>query len=101
MCIRDSYIIEDDYDSEFRFTLRPIPTLQSIDRAGRVIYVNTFSRTLEMCIRDRIKEARASRRLKTHPVCMTAGEGLSFEMEKYFKNFQMPTPCLLYTSRCV
>ena len=41
---------------------------------------------------DRIKEARASRRLKTHPVCMTAGEGFSFEMEKYFKNFQMPTP---------
>ena len=41
---------------------------------------------------DKIKEARASRRLKTHPVCMTAGEGLSFEMEKYFKNFQMPTP---------
>lgn len=41
---------------------------------------------------DRIKEAKVSRRLKTHPVCMTAGEGLSFEMEKYFKNFQMPTP---------
>ena len=41
---------------------------------------------------DKIKEARASRRLKTHPVCMTAGEGFSFEMEKYFKNFQMPTP---------
>ncbi len=41
---------------------------------------------------DRIKEARASRRLKTHPVCLTAGEGFSFEMEKYFKNFQMPEP---------
>ena len=41
---------------------------------------------------DKIKEARVSRRLKTHPVCMTAGEGFSFEMEKYFKNFQMPTP---------
>ena len=41
---------------------------------------------------DRIKEAKASRRLKTHPVCLTAGEGFSFEMEKYFKNFQMPTP---------
>lgn len=41
---------------------------------------------------DKIKEARASRRLKTHPVCMTAGEGFSFEMEKYFKSFQMPTP---------
>ena len=41
---------------------------------------------------DKIKEAKVSRRLKTHPVCMTAGEGLSVEMEKYFKNFQMPTP---------
>ena len=41
---------------------------------------------------DKIKEAKASHRLKTHPVCMTAGEGLSFEMEKYFKNFDSPTP---------
>lgn len=45
------YLIEDDYDSEFRFTLRPIPTMQSIDRAGRVIYVNTFSRTLAPSLR--------------------------------------------------
>ena len=44
-------ILEDDYDSELRFTLRPIPTLQSIDRAGRVIYVNTFSRTLAPSLR--------------------------------------------------
>ncbi len=41
---------------------------------------------------DRIKDAKASHRLKTHPVCMTAGEGLSFEMEKYFKNFDSPMP---------
>ena len=41
---------------------------------------------------DKIKDARVSRRLKTHPVCMTAGEGFSFEMEKYFKNFDMPMP---------
>ena len=40
----------------------------------------------------KIKDAKVSRRLKTHPVCMTAGEGLSFEMEKYFKNFDMPMP---------
>ena len=45
------YIIEDDYDSEFRFSLRPIPTLRSIDLAGRVIYVNTFSRTLAPSLR--------------------------------------------------
>lgn len=45
------WIIEDDYDSEFRFALRPIPTLKSIDRAGRVLYVNTFSRTLAPSLR--------------------------------------------------
>ena len=41
---------------------------------------------------DKIKEAKVSRRLKTHPACMSAGTGFSFEMEKYFKNFQMPEP---------
>ena len=45
------YLIEDDYDSEFRFTGRPIPPLQSIDRAGRVIYMNTFSRSLAPSLR--------------------------------------------------
>ena len=37
---------------------------------------------------DRVKEVRASARLKSHPVCLTAGEGLSFEMEKYFQAVQ-------------
>ena len=41
---------------------------------------------------DKVKEVKVSHRLKTHPVCLTAGEGFSFEMEKYFKNFQMPEP---------
>lgn len=45
------WIIEDDYDSEFRMTGRPIPTLQSIDEQGRVIYMNTFSKTLASTIR--------------------------------------------------
>ena len=40
------YIIEDDYDSELAFTPRPLPTLSGIDRAGRVIYMNTFSQTI-------------------------------------------------------
>ena len=35
---------------------------------------------------DKIKEVRASARLKSHPVCLTAGEGMSFEMEKYFQS---------------
>ncbi len=41
---------------------------------------------------DKIKEAKASHRLKTHPACMSAGTGFSFEMEKYFKNFDMAEP---------
>lgn len=45
------YIIEDDYDSEFRFSGRPIPTLQSIDHSERVIYMNSFSKTIAPSIR--------------------------------------------------
>ena len=40
------YIIEDDYDSEFRYDTKPIPSLQSIDRHDRVIYLGTFSRSV-------------------------------------------------------
>ena len=40
------WIIEDDYDSEFRFTGAPLAALQGIDAAGRVIYVGTFSKAL-------------------------------------------------------
>ncbi len=47
----DRWIIEDDYDSEFRFNARPLPALQSLDRAGRVIYMNTFSKSLAPSIR--------------------------------------------------
>lgn len=43
---RNRYIIEDDYDSEFRYQSRPIPSLQSIDHQGRVIYLGTFSRSV-------------------------------------------------------
>ena len=47
----DRYIIEDDYDSEFRFDAHPLPTMASLDRGGRVIYMNTFSKTLAPSIR--------------------------------------------------
>ncbi|MBQ6380809.1 MAG: PLP-dependent aminotransferase family protein [Clostridia bacterium] len=45
------YIIEDDYDSEFRLAGKPLPTLQSLDNAESVIYVNTFSKSLSPGIR--------------------------------------------------
>lgn len=45
------YIIEDDYDSEFRLVGQPIPTLQSIDVMEKVIYMNTFTKTLASTVR--------------------------------------------------
>lgn len=45
------YIIEDDYDSEFRLAYRPVPTLQSIDVMEHVIYINTFTKSLAPTIR--------------------------------------------------
>lgn len=40
------WIIEDDYDSEFRFGSRPLPSLQGLDDAGLVLYAGSFSKTL-------------------------------------------------------
>ena len=47
----ERYLIEDDYDSEFRFRAHPMPALQTLDRTERVIYMNTFSKTLAPSIR--------------------------------------------------
>ncbi|MFT4268853.1 MAG: PLP-dependent aminotransferase family protein [Xenophilus sp.] len=43
---RQAWIIEDDYDSEFRYHGRPLPALKSLDRDGRVLYAGTFSKVL-------------------------------------------------------
>jgi len=43
---RHAVVIEDDYDSEFRFAGRPLDALQTLDRAGSVFYVGTFSKSL-------------------------------------------------------
>jgi GntR family transcriptional regulator/MocR family aminotransferase len=48
---RGAWIIEDDYDGEFRYGQRPIDALQAIDREARVIYVGTFSKALSPQLR--------------------------------------------------
>ncbi len=48
---RDAYILEDDYDSEFRFDGPPLPCLQGLDNAGRVIYAGTMSKILYPSLR--------------------------------------------------
>ena len=47
----DAWIVEDDYDSEYRFASRPLGALQGMDGAGRVIYIGTFSKVLFPALR--------------------------------------------------
>jgi GntR family transcriptional regulator/MocR family aminotransferase len=46
-----AWIVEDDYDGEFFYSGRPLPTLKSVDTSGRVIYVGTFSKSLFPALR--------------------------------------------------
>jgi GntR family transcriptional regulator/MocR family aminotransferase len=46
-----AWVLEDDYDSEFRYDARPLASLQGMDDDGRVIYVGTFSKTLFPAVR--------------------------------------------------
>ncbi|HKV45623.1 MAG TPA: hypothetical protein VJT32_13280 [bacterium] len=48
----DAWIIEDDYDSEYRYTGPPITALQGLDDEGRVVYVGTFSKVLFPALRS-------------------------------------------------
>jgi GntR family transcriptional regulator/MocR family aminotransferase len=68
---RGAAVIEDDYDSEFRFGDRPLEPLQSLDRSGRVLYVGSFSKVLVPALRlgfviapaPLVEGLRAARRL--------------------------------------
>lgn len=48
---KNRFLIEDDYDSEFRYKGKPIPALQGLDKAGKVIYMGTFSKSIAPAIR--------------------------------------------------
>lgn len=45
------WVIEDDYDGEFRYDARPLAALKSLDRAGRIVYIGTFSKVLFPALR--------------------------------------------------
>ncbi len=47
----ERYLIEDDYDSEFRYRGKPIPALQGVDKHDKVIYIGTFSKAIAPAIR--------------------------------------------------
>jgi GntR family transcriptional regulator / MocR family aminotransferase len=62
----NAVVVEDDYDSEFRFGGRPLEPLQTIDSTGRVVYVGTFSKTLLPALRLAFMVVPPSLREATH-----------------------------------
>jgi GntR family transcriptional regulator / MocR family aminotransferase len=70
-----SWIVEDDYDSEFRYSGRPLPALKSLDRHDRVIYCGTFSKVMFPGLRLSyvVAPERASARFEALTRSMNAG----------------------------
>jgi len=75
----DGFIIEDDYDSELSYTNRPIPSLQGLDKHGKIIYAGTFSKSLSPAMRVSylvlpavlLNKYKKSYEYRTSKVCLT------------------------------
>jgi GntR family transcriptional regulator/MocR family aminotransferase len=88
-----AWVIEDDYDSEFRYGARPVPCLHGLDADGRVIYVGSFSKTVFPALRlgflivpsdfrDRLVAARAA--ADQHPPTIDQAVMADFIVEGHF-----------------
>jgi GntR family transcriptional regulator/MocR family aminotransferase len=89
----DAYILEDDYDSEYHYTRRPLPALQGLDHDGRVIYIGTFSKVLFPALRigylilppHLVEAFRTVRNLiDTHPPMLEQAVLTDFIADGYF-----------------
>jgi GntR family transcriptional regulator / MocR family aminotransferase len=90
---QQAWIIEDDYDSEYRYDNRPLESLQSLDRHGRVIYCGTFSKVLfpglrlgYMIVPSNLLEAFSHARalLDRNPPALTQATLHAFMQEGHF-----------------
>ncbi len=83
----DSLIVEDDYDSEFRFDTSPLPALASLDGAGRVAYIGTFSKVLTPALRVGYLVAPPILRRSIEQLMYLSEEYVSWPLQKMLASF--------------
>ena len=102
-----AWIVEDDYDSEYRFSGRPVEALQGLDRTGRVLYIGTFSKVLFPSLRLGYVVAppelldgliAAQRLIAVHPPLLEQIALADFMAEGYFTR-HLRKMSLLYRER--
>lgn len=82
-----SWIIEDDYDSEFRYQGRPLPALKSLDRNDRVIYSGTFSKSMFPGLRLAYAVAPLSAVARFQAVCYNLNAGCPYLFQAAVADF--------------
>jgi GntR family transcriptional regulator/MocR family aminotransferase len=82
-----SWVIEDDYDSEFRYVGRPLPALKSLDRHDRVIYSGTFSKVMFPGLRLAYVVAPLSAMQRFHEVCASMNAGSPYLLQASVTDF--------------
>ncbi len=102
-----AWIVEDDYDSEYRYSGRPLEALHGLSRAGRVLYIGTFSKVLFPSLRLGYLVASpallegliaAHRLITVHPPLLEQMALTDFIVEGYFAR-HVRRMCLLYKER--
>jgi GntR family transcriptional regulator/MocR family aminotransferase len=83
----ESLIVEDDYDSEFRFDTTPLPALASLDSAGRVAYIGTFSKVLTPALRVGYLVAPPLLRQRIEQLQYLADEYVSWPLQQMLAAF--------------
>lgn len=85
--INDSLLIEDDYDSEFRFDASPLPALASLDETGHVAYIGTFSKVLTPALRVGYLLAPPSLRERIEAIMYVTSEQVSWPTQQMLAEF--------------
>jgi GntR family transcriptional regulator / MocR family aminotransferase len=83
----ESLIVEDDYDSEFRFDTAPLPALASLDDAGRVAYLGTFSKVLTPSLRVGYLVAPPQLRQRIEQLQYLTDEYVSWPLQRMLATF--------------